>query len=274
MSIDELNTFEYEVPQDGDGDGLPRIWWHNGSKDRKSPGSFYTRAEDWLGDLPAPWQADERFDNEAGWAANTLKIIPITYRSQAYMEVKEGERKRRQYRDKWEPGLNMRIHTEILCLVEGLDGAVVWSIKGMTGKAVTGKDGIFVQARKALVQPAEKALKKRVPLHAFWLPITQEMENGKLKVVTFPEGGHITPPSLALPKGEGRDLLNALYAGRELIEEAGRLRDEYEAWRLQRRGNEPVEEVAPLPVHHNGRNAPQALTADEYDPTEDADNVM
>lgn len=259
-NFEEMGSFEYTVHTDQEGDGLPRLWWHNGDKRNKNPGDFYTRAEEWVGDLPAPWSTVERFDGEAGWAAHVLRILPITYRSQAFRRVEIGGKVRREYITKWEPGAS--VHTELLCFVEGLAGSVVWSMKGMTGAAVTGKGGIFATARQVLIGPAEKALKKKVPMHAFWLPIGTRQKDGKTDYVTLDQGSVITPPALRLPAGkEGRDLLNLLYAGRAIIEEAGELREQYEAWRLEKRTPEPAEEVAPPPV---GRNVPQPVGDDEF----------
>lgn len=261
-TFDELGTFDYAVHTDQEGDGLPRLWWHNGDKKTKTPGTFYTRGEDWAGDLPEPWAQVDRFDGEVGWAAAVLRVLPITYRSQAFRRIDQGGKVRREYIARWEPGA--QIHTELLCFVEGLDGPVVWSMKGMTGAAVTGKGGIFAAARQALLAPAEKALKKKVPLHAFWLPIGTALDaQGKTFYKVLDQGSVITPPALRLPAGlEGRDLLNGLYAGRAVIEEAGELREQYEAWRQEKRSPEPADEVAPAP-RHAGRNAPQ-----EYDPAE------
>lgn len=263
-NFEELGTFEYEVHQDQQGDGLPRIWWHHGDRKAKTPGSFYTRSEDWVGDLPAPWTADDRFDGETGWAATVLKILPITYRNQPFRRIEQGGKTRREYVARWEQG--MSIHTELLCLVEGLEGPVVWSMKGMTGAAVTGKGGIFPQARQALIGPAEKALKKKVPMHAFWLPIGQRLKDGKPDYVTLEQGSVITPPALRMPDLDGRDLLNALYAGKATIEYAGELREQYEGWRHERRSAEPMDEVAPAPV---GRNVPQPVDLDEFGGEED-----
>lgn len=256
-TFDELGTFEYQTFNETEGDGLPRIWWHNGDKKTKTPGTFYTRAEYWTGDLPEPWAADDRFDNEAGFSAKALRILPIVYRSQAFMRTELAGKVRREYLPKWQPGASL--HTEIICFVEGVEGPVVWSAKGMTGAAITGKGGIFAQAKTALVGPAEKALKKKVPLYAFWLPISVRLKDGKTDYVLLEQGSVITPPALRLPALEGRDLLNGLYAGRATIEEAAALAEQYQDWRKELRTNE--EAAAPVAA---GRNAPQ-----EYDPSEE-----
>lgn len=263
-SFDELGTFEYTVQQDGGGDGLPRIWWHNGDRKAKTPGVFYTRGEDWVGDLPAPWAPDDRFDNETGWAATALRLLVITSRSQPFRRVEVAGKARREYVvGRWEPG--MSIHTEVLCLAEGLTGPVVWSMKGLTGAAMTGKGGIITQARQALIGPAEKALKKKVPLHAFWLPVAARTRDGKIDYVQTEQGAIVTPPALRLPGLEGRDLLNALYAGRDVIEEAGRLQEEYAVWRQERRSAD----APPPPDAAQARNTPQA-----YDPEESFEDVI
>jgi hypothetical protein len=85
---------------------------------------------------------------------------------------------------------------------------------------------------------------------------------GKLDYVTFPEGGEISPPALVLPDVHGPELLNALYVGKAVFEEAASIRQQYEAWRHERRGNEvgPVDAIAP--AGFVGRNAPQVLDVD------------
>jgi len=265
-NFDELAGLEYEMPDEAQGDGLNRIWWHNGVSKAKTAGSFYTRAEDWAGPLPEPWQGVERFEGELGWFAETLKIVPLTYRSQPFAAVKDAAgNKRREYAAKWQQG--MSIHTEILCLVEGVEGPVVWSVKGMVGKEVL--NTVFAQARQRLIVPGEARLRKRLPMWSFWLPVTQRRTAaGKLDYVSFPEGGEISPPALVLPDLHGPDLLNALYVGKALFEEAAAIRQQYEEWRHERRGNEP-EVLNAVPVHAvpvtaatNGRNEPQALTLD------------
>ncbi len=264
-NFEELSSFDYQTYNDAEGDGLPRVWWHNGDKKTKTPGDFYTRAEYWVGEPPGPWAPVDRFDDEAGFAAPLLKVLPITYRSQAFRRIEQGGKVRREYIPQWEPGASL--HTEILCLVEGLEGPVVWSAKGMTGAAITGKSGIFVTARKLLIGEAERRLKKKVPMHAFWLPVGVRQKDGKTDYVTLDQGSVITPPALRLPALEGSPLLNALYAGRETIEYAGELRAEYETWRQEKRVNEPEpESAAPAPA---GRNVPQPI--DPNDPFGEGD---
>lgn len=107
-----------------------------------------------------------------------------TWRQQPYhvVEVISGgtQRKDRRYIATWEPGA--QIHTEIVCLAEGIAEPVVWSFHGMTGRAVMGKAGIFHTYRNGLLREAEQLAGKRLPLWTFWLPISA-LVNAKGQVV-------------------------------------------------------------------------------------------
>jgi hypothetical protein len=264
-TFDELGTFDTPILDEQQGDGLPRIWWHHGDQKAKPPrgGDFYTRADDLPDGLPAPWEEAQRFDDEVGFTAATLRILPITYRMQAFVKDEDG---RRTYLPQWVKGASL--HTELLCFAEGFDGPVVWSMKGTTGKAVTDPKGsIFATAKKLIILEAERRLKKRVPMYAFWLPITTLQENGRTKFVRLEQGSIVTPPMLDLPPHKTtEDLLNDLYAGKGLIEHAAELRAEYDAWRQERRA---IQAPAPAPDEGEAdlppvsRNQPRPIEADE-----------
>ncbi len=262
-TIDELNTFDAPTSDDTQqGDGLPRIWWRYGAQP-SVPGFFYTKAEYYDGALNyegSPWIEAEIYDGELGYKAELLRLLPITKRSQPYIENRDTGR--RTFLLRWQEGA--QILTELLCFAEGVEGPVVFSYHGAAGQAMDGKQGIIPAASRALAAEASKLLKKKVGLSAFWLPIGGRLNaKGKTDFVKFPQGSVINPPDLRLPALEGRDLLNACYAGRTTIEAAAALREQYESWRLERRTNEP-DQVEAAPVG-DGRNVPQPVGADDYD---------
>lgn len=261
-TIDELNTFDVPTTDEQQGDGLPRIWWRYGSAPSQ-PGFFYTKADYYEGALDyegSPWVEVEVYEGELGYKADVLRLLPITKRSQAYLKNKDTGRK--TFLPKWTEGA--QILTELLCFVEGVEGPVVFSYHGAAGQAMDRKDeGIVPRASKALAAEASKLLKKKVGLGAFWLPIGGKLNaKGKTDFVKLTQGSVINPPDLRLPELAGRDLLNACYAGRATIEAAAALRDEYEAWRLERRTNDAEPEQPPAPVG-DGRNVPQPIDSDD-----------
>lgn len=271
-NFEELGTFDTSFTDDQQGDGLPRIWWHHGDPKGRPPrgGDFYTRADYFADGLGAPWQEASRFSDEIGYSADTLHILPITYRVQAFVKDEAGQR---TYLPEWVKGASL--HTELLCLVEGIEGPVVWSMKGTVGKAVTDPKGsIFATAKRTLTLEAERRLRKRVPPWAFWLPVTTLKEGGKVKFVKLDQGSVVTPPMLELPPhSTTEELLNSLYAGRENIERCAALREEYATWRQERRANAPAaqqpaqadeEGYEPAAAPPARRNVPQPVSDDEF----------
>lgn len=261
--LDELNSID--VPQDEErGDGLPRIWWKYGNQQAKAAGHFYARADDWDGPLPAPWAECELYEGEVGYKAESLRLLPITKRSQPYRKVTVGDRDRREYAERWSEG--MQIHTEYLVFVEGLEGPVVWSFHGVTGKAMEGKGGIIPTASRAIAYEATKLYKRKIGLSAFWLPIGPTLDaRGKTHFEKLAQGSVVNAPALRLPADlEGRALLQAFYAGKETIAEVAMVKEQYAAWRLERRTNEEPEPVAVATGRNgDGRNAPQELADDD-----------
>lgn len=267
-NLDELNEIEVPTFGDNEGDGLARIWWKYGNQPAKIAGHFYTRADDWAGAPPEPWVECELYEGEIGYKAEVLRLLLITKRAQPYVKVKQGDKEFRRYVDwparggEWPTG--MQIHTEFLCLAEGLGAPVVFSFHGATGTAMEAKGGIIPSANKALAAEASKLYKRKIGLSAFWLPIGPELNaQGKTNFVKLAQGSVINSPALRLPSLEGKALLQACYAGKERIAEATALREQYDLWRQERRGDEAptgVTQAAPA-----GRNAPQELSDADFD---------
>lgn len=268
-----------DLPTEQQGDGLPRIWWHNGAKGSKgqpgTPGDFYTKAEFYDGSLEgagSPWRADERFKDEPGYAAERLCILVIRQRLQWYIDhsLPNGQR-RTEWLTKYQDGARGR--TDILCLAEGIEGPVVLSVKGTTGRALNqkpGKDhpgGVIPQFQRAVIDLAARKFRRQLPPYAFWLPIaTKRDAKGGIAYEDTGYGSFVTPPALALPDAAGEALLDMLYPGDELVQQAAELWRQYEPWSRELRGNAPAEATegdgeaeAPAPA----RNVPQALTDDD-----------
>lgn len=217
----------------------PAIWWYNGNKQAKTPGIFYVKGTALQQEPVEPWAPSQRFENESGFETPTLHLALITWRQQPYhvVEVVSGgeKRKDRRYIAEWEPGA--QIHTEIVCLAEGIAEPVVWSFHGMTGRAVMGKTGIFNTYRNGLLREAEQIAGKRLPLWTFWLPIST-LVNARGQV-TYTDTGHgslVTLPMLALADTPQAELLDTLFVGEEWISYGYEVRRQFESWRTQRRG--------------------------------------
>ena len=115
----------------------PRIWWYNGAKQAGTAGHFYTTERE-IAQCPYGWMQVQRYDDEVGYTADTLRIAVIRKRSQAYSEDRSSGMTVKTWHEHYKFNAGYRIYTELLCLVEGIHVPVVWVVKGMTGKAVFG----------------------------------------------------------------------------------------------------------------------------------------
>lgn len=263
-ALETLSTLDIDY-QTETSDQPPRIWWHNGDKRSKTPGSFYTKLDEIGVEPAAPWQSDDRFDNEDGFATNKLNVAIIGHRSQAFKQ--DNADSPWIWLTKWEKGA--RIYTEVLCIVEGIDEPVVWACKGMTGKAVTGKgDGIIDRYKTALLREAEKLSKRTLPPWSFWLPIASEVDaSGKLVYADTGFGSFITRPRIHWPAGHKVDaVINMLFVGKELIERGAEIRNQYADWFKARRVNDEAPVAAEQEAEEDAppqRNVPQPLSEDD-----------
>ncbi len=245
---------------------FPRIGWRNGVKAAKMPGFFYAKAGDFPDGLGAPWQAERVYDNEDGYKALELRIAPIASRVQPFKDERDPVTNRtiqgsRQWFTKWERG--MQLYTEILCLMEGYSGPVVFYSDGLTGKAV----GIALRTyQNGLLQEAARVAGQGLPMWAFWLPIASKLQNdGKPAYEDTGYGPFVTPPTLHLPENP----LDTLFVGPDVMEQATAIYQQHVKWATTLRlpnntvegeivsiVNTPRQIAAP-------RTVPQPLSADE-----------
>lgn len=235
---ERIATVETPVVNDN-GPAIPTIWWNNGSKQARTPGMFYIKGDTLEHEPGEPWTPSERFENEAGFSVTTLHLALITWRQQPYLtnEVISGgeKRKERRYITEWEPGA--QIHTEIVCLAEGIPEPVVWSFHGMTGRAVMSKSGMFSTYRAGLLHVAEQAAGKRLPLWTFWLPVTTLCdEKGKTVYTDTGHGSFVTLPTFAWSNESEAARMDTLFIGEEWVTYGYEVRTQFEHWRTQRRG--------------------------------------
>lgn len=241
----------------------PRFWYHNGVKQAKTPGSFYTRASEFAGGLASPWSPEERFDGEAGFSTTALRIAVLAFRSQPFRKWKDAEGKdQTEFALRYEKG--MTVLTEILCMIEGYDDVCVWSMKGLTGQAVTGKgSGIIPAYVNGLLKEASRIAKKPLPLWSFWLPIASKKVGDKIAYEDTGYGSFITPPAAFYPA----NAMDTLFVGPELLSRGDALLREHAEWADFRRmpngvvnASYTVEEPKQLPA---GRNVPQLIGDDD-----------
>lgn len=223
-----------------------RMYWYNGAKSARTGGVFHIKFDE-LGHTPQePWKDSERFDNEAGFETDSLRIAVIGQRQQAFRSIKDGNQERREWLARWEQGA--QLYTEVLCMVQGIEQPVVWVMKGLTGKAVTGKGGILNHYKNGLLRDATRLANKPLNPWAFWLPIsTIKDAQGKIKYEDTGFGSTVTPPALFLPQGDVESMINELWIGADLYEECGRIREQFDAWLHEQRGIEPAPPVTQEP---------------------------
>lgn len=244
MSIDfNLDGFSFTPDSDyRSNEQFPRMWWYNGSKQAGTNGFFYTSAREFPNGLTEPWEQVEKYDDEVGYMATTLSIAIVRKRVQAYTETRIGNDVTKTWHKHYKPNHNMKLYTELLCLVKGMDDPVVWIVKGMTGRAVTKKgEGIVDQHHDAVFKQAAATWRAQgeIPSWAFWTTITAPTNaKGKPDYVDTGYGSHVTPPRLSLANPVNRDVLKQLYVGRELLEIGKTLYVETADWQKQLRAND------------------------------------
>lgn len=217
-----IGETDVQAPVTNAGDGMPRLWWRNGESQKKNePGFFYTDDSQFPAGLGDPWKAEQVYPNnpEQGYVALKLGLAIIGFRWNAFRKVNQNGQERKVWLKDWvaEPGVS--IQTDMLCFVRGAEHGqlCVLSVKGLTGKTLTGRYGILPTYRASFLKEACAVASKRLPDWTFWLPIAVAMKADG-KTVDYRDTGHkstYTPPALYLPK---EDAFNKLYVGRELLE--------------------------------------------------------
>lgn len=235
---------------------LPRLGWRNGAKQARTNGFFYIKADD-LNEAPDGelWEEATVYDDEVGYRAPSARIACVGYRQQAFFVEETGA----QYPTTiWLPRYEAgaKLYTELLCWVDGLDELVSFNIKGMTGKAVTGKGGILHQHKK-MVHDIGKGISASFNVWAFWMQIGGTVDSkgqplytdtGYKSFVTLPA---LVPPDPTLTPLQ---LGETLFVGKEQYADLTSTYHAYKAngWFEQQRGNvAPVEQTAaPVASYH------------------------
>lgn len=261
-----------------DTDRLPTLGWRNGVKQARTPGFFYIKADDLGGDVPsAPWVEANIYDDEEGYKAEQLHLVCLGYRTQAYTEEKAPGQKypTQTWLTHWEPGA--RIRTEALVIAEGLPGLWVWSSKGMTGKALTGKGGILPQQKK-FTTAAGVAIGAQFSPWAFWMLIggLTDVKGGPI----YTDTGHsslVTLPGWLTfddTNDSTADLAQKIFVGKDNYAEYTRLHLQYKAsgWFDAKRGNAPAVVIDDAMSRGEARGAAYEAGQADWSDSPDDDN--
>lgn len=258
-----------EVPEEQQGDGLPRLFWANGDRKAGTPGFFRIAQDHFDTPLPEPWEAKKIvFDSggsEDDYVTPKLRMMIIAVRQQAFIKERlEGNKERKI----WLPtrfmergAANQSVYAEFLCLVEGLEGTpLVWAAPAIkTSMAMVAPGGILDEVR-LLQKIAKQTWKIKVNRWAFWIPIKTTVDKDNNTVYEQTKGKPVTPPRAYVPK---KDPL-ALYVGDDLYRYGYEVWGEFGDWAQQMRGGVeeiPTDDTAPqLPA---GRNVPVPFDEDD-----------
>lgn len=254
--LDTINAIE-DLPEVGE---LPlgSITWMHGNKAGKTPGAFFGKATEFNGTPGAPWSLDERFDDDPGYSAPTLRLAFIAWRSQWYMEEERNGKKYKNWITDYQQGARKQV--EYICFAEGVDEPLILTLPKFT-KAKPIQD-IVKEYQDGLLKQAARLAKRPLPLWSFWVPIQGQQKEGKPVYDEVLSGGQktgafVTPPTVAWPANP----MDTLFVGEELLRRGADVARTYGKWREERRlpaGVIEGEVVQPkqLPA---GRNVPQPV---------------
>lgn len=256
-----------EVPDDQEGDGLPRMFWVNGERKAGEPG-YFRIPKDALDDPPPePWQLKnitfENGNSQENYVNPKLRMMIIAVRQQAFVKERlEGNKERKiwlptRFMERGAP--NQSVYAEFLCLVEGLEAQpLVWAAPAIkTSMAMVAPGGILDEAR-TLQKIAKQVWKMKLNRWAFWLPIKTTVDERGETIYEQTKGKPVTPPHAYVPK---KDPLS-LYVGDDLYRYGYEVWQEFADWAKQIRGG--VEEAPAADEEAESyRNKPQQIE-DEF----------
>lgn len=284
-SFDETDQYDQYDDGDGQGDGLIRLQWRQGSVQQGTPGYFYlSRANVPDGFAPEGdhWQPHQEYfkatrSRDTGWKAEQLPLYLICARGQPYRRDADGGRA--EWLDAWPKGAapnTIGMHADVLLVADGLEalGPVCWSTNSTTTAfaIISGADpkrnpkgGILHRIREEVLGLADalsKQLKDRKKKKLYWLfkvTIASERDAaGQIVYTATKSGTDVTLPVPVLPSTIDAAWLSAHYVGPEIAAYGKGIRAQYEAWRATRFTND-----APVAVANAARNVPQAIEADD-----------
>lgn len=249
---------DIDIPESGD---LPlgTFTWMHGNKAGKTPGAFFGKATEFVGTPSAPWEHDDRFDDDPGYSASALKLALISWRAQWYMQDEGGAK---VWLPDYQAGAKKQV--EYICFAEGCDDPMILTLAKYT-KAKPIQD-IVKTYRDGLLRQASRLAGKALPLWAFWLPVQGKTKDNKpiyeeVQRNGAGTGAYVTYPTLNLPP----DAMDVLFVGADLLRKGAEVARKYANWHEQKRLPANVVEgvVEHVPQLAAPRNVPQPVEDDE-----------
>lgn len=248
--LDTINTID--IPESGD---LPlgTITWMHGNKAGKTPGAFFGKATEFNGTPAAPWASDDRFDDDPGYSASTLRLAFIAWRQQWYSQAEDGPK---LWLPDYQPGAKKQV--EYIVFAEGVDEPMILTLAKFT-KAKPIQD-IVKAYRDGLLRQASRIAGRGLPLWSFWLPIGGKQNAGKPVYEEVQRGGagtgaYVTYPVATLPA----DAMDTLFVGADVLQRGADVARQYARWTQERRLPQNVIEGEVLPALPAPRNVPQPV---------------
>ncbi len=280
--LETINTID-DLPTGELAPGV--IWWLHGAKagQTKAPGVWYAKATEFADVPPAPWELDNRFEDEQGYSTPELRLAVIGWRAQWFLQDKDNPKSLPRYLPEYQDGANK--HVEILVMIDGLDEPFIISVKGYhRTKAML--DAIR-EYENSLLKQASRMAKRALPRWTFYLPIKNKLNSkGETEYTEAQDGtgksygSVVTPPTLHLPS----DAMESCFVGETVLRRGADIRTQYNDWFKQKRlapneieASYTVEEVKALPAPSAtralpaGRNVPQPVTNDDVPPWDEDD---
>lgn len=266
--LDALDQLPADIPGAATFEPGRIIWLHGvNAGGAKTPGMFYAKDTAFAVPPDAPWVPDDRYAerDETGYSAAQINIAIIAERSQWFIPGKEvGDSS--TWITEYQSGSKKL--TEYLIRVQGVDDLMVLSVSGLY-KARPIADLISKYRSGALAQ-AMRRVKRSLPLWSFWLPVANQLRDGKTNYIKATDasgkeyGSVVTPPALAgtpIPRSSAEIVADSDVW--QQFKDAGWLafkrlpRDTTEA--------EYVITTEAVPALPPGRNVPVAISVDDDD---------
>jgi hypothetical protein len=266
--ISDAQTYTTSYQETGrESDGLLRIQWRNGVPATQTPGHFFVEVDrlEALGlDAPSePWKPFTAVfasgDTAEGYRCDAAKLQVIGVRQQDATRDADGRLAfLAQRADRANRPQGWTVVVELLCGIKGFTVPVV--VRSRTIKTSMALLIDICGGMRDLRRDAGKLAGRTLPPWFFYAPVTGAKDAKGKTVYEKTQGAMVTPPRLLLPAGEGRELYNALYVGRELVQWGEQVYQERVEWLREPIGAiEAAHEVAAP----SGKNVPQPLEEDE-----------
>lgn len=233
MTID-INAIDNVPVVEETQDLPPRFYYLKGQKAAKTSGKFYGKESEFVVPPEEPWTPSQQFDDEDGYETPTLNIAILGHRSQPF--IVDPQTSRKVWLSRYEQGATF--YTELLCYAQGI-GPAIWTMKGMVGSAVVGRNGLIKQFEKTVRKELQKRYNRQFNPWALWIPVGPAVdEKGNLYYQDTGYKSYFNLPSLRIPATPTEQLLDQLWVGTDLYREGAELYNQFRNWFKERRAND------------------------------------